>query len=146
MYSLIYLSIAPKALDQDELAEILRQSRPSNKAHDLTGCLAYIEGIIEYEQQCRFIQVLEGPELAVLNVFEKIQSDNRHTEVTLIHKGPIESRNFGLWEMGFEKISFSSGSPLKEFFQIDPQLLSEYGDINDNMLLEFMKSFYQHLK
>lgn len=146
MYSLIYLSVATSVMHEEELIEILEQSRPFNKDHNLTGCLAYIEGKINHEQQCRFIQVLEGPEDEVVGVFKKIQKDKKHTKVSIIKQGRIENRNFGRWEMGFEKISLGPNSPLQEFFTLDPQLLAEDGDIENNILLDFMRSFYKHLK
>jgi hypothetical protein len=145
MYSLIYLSVATSIMQQEELVNILEHSRPSNKERDITGCLAYIEGQIDSEEYCRFIQVLEGPEQEVLNVFEKIQKDTRHEGVTLIKQGPIKNRNFQDWEMGFEKITLSSNSKLKGFFDLDPQILAKEGDIENNMLLDFLKSFYNHL-
>jgi hypothetical protein len=126
MYTLIYISVATKVMQQEALSEILEQSRASNKERSLTGCLAYIEGGISDEQHCRFIQV--------------------HKEVTVIKQGPIKDRNFGDWEMGFEKITLSPKSALQGFFNLDPQILTKDGDMEDNMLLDFMKSFYKHLK
>lgn len=145
MYSLIYLSIADKVFQQYELTEILEQSRSWNKDHDLTGCLAYIEGNIMQEPHCRFIQVLEGPKHEVLGIFEKIQHDPRHTEVSIIKQGQIERRNFESWEMGFEKVNLGSRSALQNFFKLDPVLLASHGDINSNILMDFMKSFYEQL-
>jgi hypothetical protein len=146
MYSLIYISVATKVMQQETLSEILEQSRASNKERNLTGCLAYIEGGTNNEQHCRFIQVLEGPEFEVLSVFKNIQKDTRHTEVTLIKQGPMKNRNFSDWQMGFEKITLSPKSALQGFFNLDPEILATEGDMEDNMLLNFMKSFYKHLR
>ena len=145
MHSLIYISVAPGVIPEETLFEILEQSRISNKARDITGCLAYIEGTINGEYHCRFIQVLEGPEHEVVSLFNKIKQDSRHTDVSLIKSGTIEKRHFESWEMGFEKINLSSNSSLKDFFNLDPEILARDGDINNNMLLDFMKSFYTHL-
>jgi hypothetical protein len=145
MYSLVYLSVAPRVMQQEELIEILEQSKTWNKDHNLTGCLAYIEGKIKEEYHCRFIQVVEGSEHDVVSVFKKIQKDTRHKEVTVIKQGQIKNRNFGDWEMGFEKISLGSNSTLLDFFKLDLKLLANDGDISNNMLLNFMKSFYKQL-
>ncbi len=145
MYSLLYLSVATKLMQQEELQEILEQSRISNKDHQLTGCLAYIEGRIKQDYHGRFIQVLEGVEEDVLNVFERIKRDYRHKEVTVIKQGLIANRYFKSWDMGFEKIVLDSNSNLKGFFQLEPELLMQDGDINNNILLDFMKSFYKQL-
>jgi hypothetical protein len=145
MYSLIYLSVATRVMQQEQLIEILEQSRPWNKDHDLTGCLAYIEGKLKQGHHCTFIQVLEGPENEVVSIFEKIQKDTRHKQVTIIKQGLIENRNFRDWDMGFEMISFGSKSSLQAFFRLDPQVLADDGDIKNNMLLDFMQSFYKQL-
>jgi len=46
--------------------------------------------------------------------------------------------------MRFEKINLNSNSILQEFFKLDQQVLAEDGDINNNMLLDFMRCFYKH--
>jgi len=47
--------------------------------------------------------------------------------------------------MGFEKVTLGPQSNLQSFFKLDPALLAEDGDINNNILMGFMKSFYQQL-
>ncbi len=145
MYYLLYFSVAAKMMQQPELLEILEHSRRSNKARDITGCLAYIEGRVEEDHFCRFIQVLEGPEQAVLDVYEKIENDPRHHTVTLVKQGIIDARNFASWEMGFEKVVLASNSMLKGFFELDPEILRQEGDLESNLLLDFMKSFNQQM-
>lgn len=145
IYTLIYSSIAAHAMQQYELSQILETARLSNKENEITGCLAYIEGLVSGDRHCLFIQVLEGPEHAVLGVYEKIRNDSRHIAVTTIKQGHIHHRNFDSWEMGFEKIKLSANSPLQGFFSLHPDILAADGDIKDNILLNFMKSFYQSL-
>jgi hypothetical protein len=145
MYTLIYSSIAAHAMQQYELSQILESARLSNRENDITGCLAYIEGLIREDRHCVFIQVLEGPEHAVLGIYEKIRNDSRHIAVTTIKQGHIANRNFDSWEMGFEKIKLSADSPLQGFFSLHPDILAADGDIKNNILLNFMKSFYQSL-
>ncbi|GGE58987.1 FAD-dependent sensor of blue light [Pedobacter psychrotolerans] len=145
MYRLIYTSIASAVMQPAELIEILKYSRDWNKAHYITGCLAYIEGNLDKVHQCRFIQVLEGPEEEVHDLFQNISKDSRHNGVTLIKRGQIETRHFESWEMGFEKMTLDGNATLQGFFRLDPQVLALHGNIHNNMMMDFMKSFYYYL-
>ena len=51
------------------------------------------------------IQALEGPDAAVESVFASIEADPRHTEVEVLHRGPIRERAFEDWSMGFRNVS-----------------------------------------
>ena len=141
---LMYLSVASEAMSEDQLNDILNESRAWNKSHDLTGCLAYVEGNLKGKSQCRFIQVLEGPKEQVKGIFENIQNDPRHMHINVIKEGAIGSRNFGTWEMGFERINLDTNADLQEFFELDTKVLSENGDLSNNILLNFMKAFYSN--
>ena len=144
MYSLIYMSVAKEAMQQEDIDEILGQSRYNNNHDGITGCLAYIEGQSDQEQFHRFIQILEGREDKIADLFERIQRDRRHSQVTLVVHGPIQARNFESWQMRFEQIDLDQSPALKEFFEIDPLVLSMEQDINDHLLLHFLKSFCEN--
>jgi hypothetical protein len=141
LYSLIYMSVATEGLQQEEIDAIVAQSRFNNKLDDITGCLAYIEGQSRQEQHRKFIQVLEGEEHKIADLFQRIQKDRRHTNVSLVVHGPIKTRNFASWEMRFEKINLDLSPSFSGFFELDPLILAEQADINNHMLLDFMKSF-----
>lgn len=85
-------SIAPDALAR-QLHAILDVSRRRNPRLGVTGALLYNHG--------SFAQVLEGPLAAVERVFESIQCDPRHGDVTVIESGPIATRLFPDWSMAF---------------------------------------------
>jgi hypothetical protein len=138
----MYMSIASEAMSQAQLDNILLESKTWNKKHDLTGLLAYVEGKHKGMNSCRFIQVLEGPEDEVTGIFRGIQNDHRHMYVTVIKEGPISHRHFRSWEMGFERINLDENCDLQGFFDLDPDALADDGDIENNMLLDFMKAFY----
>ncbi len=104
LISLIYVSSATEFFSEADLPKILAISRKKNKEVGITGMLLYRDG--------GFIQAIEGPEDAVLNLYEKIQSDRRHTNIILLHQQPISKREFPTWEMGFRNID--SLSPLEQ--------------------------------
>ena len=50
------------------------------------------------------MQVLEGPDEAVMSLYEKIASDPRHKAVSIISKEQIQKRQFPAWEMAFTNL------------------------------------------
>lgn len=96
LYHLVYLSAATDDFSEDDLADILAASRRNNPKRDITGMLLYSDG--------GFIQVLEGPKKAVIDLYEKIEQDPRHGSSIKLARGPIEERSFSGWEMGFQEV------------------------------------------
>ena len=93
----------------EQIAQIARHSARRNEEAGITGSLVYVED--------SFIQVLEGPQQAVENVFESICCDFRHREIKLIDLVPVPSRQFAEWHMGF--LASSENDPLyKELEQV----------------------------
>lgn len=110
MIRLTYASTALKDWSAEELLALLKTCRTNNSARDITGVLIYLHRT--------FFQVLEGEEETVNDVFEKIQKDKRHINVTLIEKKPIDEREFPYWSMGFEKLDDYDLTNIKGFSQI----------------------------
>jgi hypothetical protein len=76
-----------------EVERILKASRTNNSKVGVTGALMFNAGC--------FAQVLEGPAAAVEDTFERIQTDERHGDVSLLAFEPAPSRAFQGWSMGF---------------------------------------------
>jgi hypothetical protein len=95
LYEILYQSESvSKSLATQDLAEILKTSRLNNSKRNITGMLMYFKG--------EFVQILEGEEDTVSNVFSlAIKNDRRHFGVKLITQGQIAHRSFGDWSMGF---------------------------------------------
>ncbi|HEX5684850.1 MAG TPA: BLUF domain-containing protein [Ideonella sp.] len=89
---LMYASRAAKPLDPEELAHILRQARAANPKLGVTGVLCSSGEL--------FIQVLEGGRAAVNRLYNRIITDGRHTDVTLLSYEEIDERRFAGWAMG----------------------------------------------
>jgi len=96
MYHLVYISYASRPLREDDLLDILNESRLNNKKNGITGMLVYLRE--------KFIQVLEGEYEAVNEVYKEIKSDLRHRKVTMVLEGNTETRLFKDWSMGFKKL------------------------------------------
>jgi hypothetical protein len=92
MIRLLYLSQATNTLSNEKLQEILESSGRNNPALGITGLLLTGGGV--------FMQVLEGPELAVLQLYVKILLDRRHGDCEIICVSPVNERMFDKWSMG----------------------------------------------
>jgi hypothetical protein len=107
LYSLAYFS--RNALEgqgpvvQTQIAQILASARRNNAAVEVTGALLFSDGC--------FAQVLEGRRSDVESVFENIQCDPRHCDVTILHLHEVERRSFGEWSMAFGGIEGVSSNP-----------------------------------
>ena len=106
---LMYASRAVPAIDQDALVAILRKSKANNPGAGVTGVLCFSEGI--------FLQVLEGGRSGVNQLYNRIASDTRHTEVTLLCYEEIGERRFAGWSMGQVNMS-----------RLNPALLLKYSE------------------
>lgn len=93
VYQLVYVSAATVPFSDEELEELLAVARANNAASDISGMLLYHDG--------SFMQVLEGEESVVESVYEKIELDDRHSNATVLVKGPVEDRTFRSWSMGY---------------------------------------------
>ncbi len=95
MYRILYCSrnlIAEGGNGSNQaIAQILEKARVNNRRRNVTGALLYNAGY--------FAQVLEGPKTAIEQVFERIQQDPRHGEVTIIDCSAIDLRDFPEWSM-----------------------------------------------
>ncbi len=93
LITLIYGSNAASHLTEADLIDILNDCRIKNKARGITGMLLYHDE--------NFLQVLEGEEEIVTDLYYKISQDPRHENLLIYVKKPIDQRQFGEWEMGF---------------------------------------------
>jgi hypothetical protein len=93
---LIYASTATRAMSEAELLALLQKSRTNNAKRGIRGMLLYQDG--------NFLQVLEGEESAVTELYARIEQDPRHYDVSLIMKRPITEPTFDEWEMGFTNL------------------------------------------
>lgn len=107
MLSITYVSSAVRLFNRAELVDLLEASRAANSEHNITGLLLYRGGNI--------IQVIEGEDDEVLQLYKNITADPRHKDVTLLSKDPIITRQFSDWQMGFRNIDQMSKEELAGF-------------------------------
>jgi hypothetical protein len=125
LISLVYVSASVELMSNEALDEILTSSRANNGSLGLTGMLLYYDGA--------FMQVLEGPEQAVHQMYARIGRDPRHTGMITLLEEYIPERNFPDWSMGYHRLnldeaqqleaftSFAEADQFLEYFQTTPQ-------------------------
>ena len=87
---LIYHS-QPFGFDDAMLGGILVQARRNNARDGLTGALIVRADI--------YLQLLEGPEPAVMATFARIRADDRHLAVRQVSAASVMTRLFPAWTM-----------------------------------------------
>ncbi len=114
LISLTYLSLATSPLDEDQLKDLLAESRDNNARSDVTGMLLYAD------QQ--FIQTIEGRRHDVEATMERILADPRHHHVDITLVDDIESRSFPEWTMGFKVLTQETADEMRGFTDfLDPE-------------------------
>lgn len=93
MIQLIYASAGTVDFSDGDLKELLAKARINNASLEVSGMLLYHEG--------SFLQILEGEQEVVLELYNKIERDSRHGNVKMLLRSEIEERSFGDWKMGF---------------------------------------------
>lgn len=125
LYRLIYCShrtSEPFEEGGSTVQSILATARSKNKASGLTGALI-VTG-------CGFAQVLEGARDAVERTFERIDSDRRHRDVTVLTFAPAERRCFPHWSMAFsDRLPEEAADPVACLLMPDRQRTITGGDI-----------------
>lgn len=114
MLQVIYTSKAVQGFSQLQLEALLDKARRVNQTRDITGMLLYDEG--------DFLQILEGPAEAVMDLFTRIERDPGHSNVRLVSQENVTAREFGDWGMAFARTR-RSGSGLPGHSDYDGQLV-----------------------
>lgn len=112
------LCMIPPAYQQQEVDAIVTVSRIRNAEQGVTGALVFTEE--------RFAQTLEGPATSVRAIMESILGDSRHTNIVMIHDGPIARRRFSRWSLAYRRY-LSSLDALIRAAEYEAQLASGRG-------------------
>lgn len=101
MIQLCYISTARPHVGWDDVDQILHASRRNNARVRVTGLLLF--------NGKRFLQLLEGETAAVAATYQRIQADDRHFAVVKLSEREITKREFGGWDMAFERFAADNG-------------------------------------
>ena len=95
MRQLLYVSNTALEIGLNDLDQVLTASRRNNAMMGITGLLLFIDG--------GFLQILEGEERAVRELYARIANDPRHRNARLMLDREVPARAFPDWSMGFER-------------------------------------------
>src|SRR5882757_5891951 len=95
MRQLLYVSNTASDISLGDLDEVLTASRRNNALLGITGLLLFIDG--------GFLQILEGEERAVRELYTRIGDHPRHSNPRLMLDREVPVRAFADWSMGFER-------------------------------------------
>lgn len=138
MIRLVYVSSATKEMSQEELLELLEQSREKNKEKNLTGMLLYANG--------NFFQILEGQKEDVMEIYNKITKDKRHRNCFEIDVSEIKERTFGDWSMGFKYLTIKDKKSIEGFSEfLDRHMQPHEFAANPSEVIELLYNFKQNI-
>jgi hypothetical protein len=134
-HCIVYFSFSVKPFSKEDITLILEQSRRNNSVYNITGMLLYLNGSV--------LQVLEGEQEAIENLFAIIKQDPRHHRVNQVFGRPILHRIFADWSMGYETVTVQELENIKGIVDLytDERLAQEAGQ---NVVLKMVKLFYEN--
>ena len=95
MLQIGYFSTAAEPQSDAVLHDILTKSRNRNHRDGISGILVAGGN--------RYMQVIEGPAMAMNALWAEIRADQRHCAVTQLLKRPVLAPSFDKWSMAFRR-------------------------------------------
>jgi len=97
---LTYISRPVRTLEESEKADLLIKAKKRNSDMNVTGILFLAEDL--------YMQTLEGPRVALMDLLQRLNRDGRHTQLTITSIEFIETRIYPRWSM--ERVVLSEDS------------------------------------
>jgi Sensors of blue-light using FAD len=96
LQEILYISTISAGIPIRAVADIAARSRSTNRKLDITGLLIF-DGM-------HFCQQLEGSCVEIEALMQQIHQDPRHTDVEVVHQGPLDQRRFRRFSLGFTSV------------------------------------------
>ena len=90
---------------------MLSEARAKNATLGITGHLLYTEEV--------FVQCIEGTPESIATLWESLQRDERHHNIELLARGPIQERRFSDWNMAFSSYPSLNRFNMPGFFAVE---------------------------
>jgi hypothetical protein len=121
-------------MSTDDLLGLLRECHANNRIRGVTGMLLYGNDT--------FLQTLEGDDSVVDGIYADIAADDRHKDVKLLLRKPVEHRQYADWSMGFQRVSdkeLQNIEGLKDFSAKDftAAYLQEHASVRESLMDHF---------
>jgi hypothetical protein len=109
MFQIVYLSSGLREFRETDLQEMLEDSRRRNELRAITGALFHREG--------HFLQVIEGAESEVRQLYRSICADRRHRILQTLWVEQIADRSYPDWTMAFSDLDRMDGRSMPDGFE-----------------------------
>ena len=90
-FSVIYQSNAQPHFTSMDVELMLMKAKQKNKKINVTGCIVYANN--------KFIQLIQGPKKAIIDLYEEIKADQRHYNVTTLLEQATDHKIWSDWSM-----------------------------------------------
>ena len=142
MIQISYISSVTEPMSTQDLLKLLQECRENNAGNGVTGMLLY--------GNATFLQVLEGEDKVIDDLVEKIRKDERHTNLQILHRRPIQRRQYSDWSMGFKRVSdkeLQHVEGLRDFGERDfnPEYLGQHSAVVQSLMNHFRKERFKAL-
>lgn len=131
---ILYFSNEAFAMNDGDLHGLRGESLTNNSLFGVTGLLLYVDRI--------FVQVIEGPDAAIGQLYTNIRQDERNKEVVEMFDRGIDARAFPAWSMGFHSPGAAERNADAGFHNLRNRGAFEAIDRNDQMLFSMMQKLY----
>ena len=136
LHNLFYCSLAKEDISKDDILDILKCSRRNNEKIEITGILVY------WKKTNQFLQLLEGEENVILNLYDKICMDNRHSLPRIVYQENILERGFAGWTMAFKSIDEVDTSGIDGFSEFSKLgFTNERTKVSPSIAINLIQSF-----
>ena len=137
-YTLTYFSKSALKGNVDsikhQINELLAVAQKNNSSKSITGALLYSGGY--------FIQVLEGAQKDVEEVFELIMCDNRHSDITVLTNKHVAARSFSKWSMALAGVREDIPESLDGLLVAPEELVeTESGMVLIDVMVELLNKY-----
>ena len=92
LFQVVFVSRCRGEIDEAQLHRIQQKASAHNQASGVTGVLLVGGGY--------FLQLLEGPHVALSAAVGRIAMDQRNENLTVLYCKPAKERRTGFWNMG----------------------------------------------
>lgn len=142
MIQVSYVSRTSAPMTSEALLELLLECRKNNRAKNVTGMLLYGNGT--------FLQAIEGDEETIDGLVEVIKSDPRHERFQLLHRKPIEHREYADWSMGFDRVDDGSTADIEGLANFAPDdfnfdYLTGHEPVVDKLLQHYREPHWEQV-
>jgi hypothetical protein len=135
MRQLLYVSHAVQELAPGALNDILVAARANNALLGITGLMLHIDG--------GFLQMLEGDERAVRDLYNRIAMDRRHQDPRIMLDREIPCRVFADWSMGFERPNMNDPETAGMFGVVRSAVHDQLSPGTGRIVAMMLQTFYR---